>query len=69
MSNIKLICFWLCVACLFAGVLSGILAIWGAIGGDAVWKTLATFGLLFAGAMGLDGTVTYFYGPKKEIKS
>ena len=63
MVDIKTICFWICIACLFSGVLVSILAVWGAVGGDAVWKMLTTVGIMFGGACGLAGTCAYFgYG-------
>ena len=63
MNIIKKICFIACLLCLGAGVFVSILAVWGAVGGDAVWKMLATFGIIFAGFSGLDA-VCRFYGLK-----
>ena len=63
MNIIKKICFIACLLCLGAGVFVSILAVWGAVGGDAVWKMLTTIGILFGGTCGLEGICAYFgYG-------
>jgi 4-hydroxybenzoate polyprenyltransferase len=65
MDTIKKVCFIVCLICLAAGVLVSILAVWGAVGGDAIWKMLTTFAIIFAGGVGLDVICSFYLKPPK----
>ena len=61
MNEINVICFWVCIVCLFVGLVLSILAVWGAVSGEVVWKTLTTFALIFGASLGTAGVYSFFY--------
>ena len=50
LQTLDAICYAVCVACIAAGVVIGLLLIWGAVGGELAWRSLGTAGVLLAGA-------------------
>jgi hypothetical protein len=50
--SINKICFAICILCIVAGSTISILAIWGVVDAeDAMWKSLATIGVVFSASL------------------
>lgn len=58
--------FYCCLFLIGLFLLLSILAVWGAVTGDAVWQSLTTVGLLFGGLFAAGATQNYFFPTKKE---
>ena len=58
--RVQAVAFWTTTACIFASVVSTLLAIWEFADRDALWRTVATFAVIGAGMIAFSWVNTLF---------
>ena len=64
----KAFIFGVIAACLILALFTAILAVWGAVSGDGVWRTITTLILIGATAAVFSGVYTAFFPQTKEAE-
>ncbi len=50
MKQVMTACFWICVACIIAGAILGLLIVWKAIEGERTYQVWMSIGIVFLAA-------------------
>jgi membrane protein YdbS with pleckstrin-like domain len=65
---IKVVCWSMCIICIFLGVILSLWMIWGDVSSDTAWKAWATLGVFFFASIATYGVTPLFSEKETVVK-